>query len=351
MTIGLQYAELTAAELAAVVSAGVLDWSGTATLDTTCGTAGFYVADGLSADGPLQLWYDQANQQLKVIERGVVTLTTTALNLNPASPTFQNWSKPARFDWRLWDDTSDGTGRARGLRVAVNGCAGGDTVSATSGAPLAALTQARVLARAGGAWAPMSSILAGSKSANVAARGVILCDSIGAPRGLLPAIGTFFNTIGVVASLAQGGATVAAQTATWQASRYRGDLGVLYVVGQLSINDLAAGTAPATILANLQTLATDVKTNNPWSKFILAYPLPARFYLQGLSGTYYGNWQTVVAGIPGLANVDRVVDTTSLGDGNNTLLYQIDSLHTTDRGRELNAALLVAGVVAEGVTP
>lgn len=351
--VGNNYTELAAAERLACITSGVLDITGTFTAGSPTGTGDFYIIDAESPDGALRLQYDARNHQIHLIVRGVTVLSTLSVGANPAAGTMQNWTVGDRVDWRVWYSPAGGA-RSMGIRWAVNGVCGNDTTGTGSGAALAALTSAKVLITAAGTWSATSTILTGPTSANVAARGVFLGDSIVTPRATHPALPTFFGATGAVACLAQGGATSNNQLTTWMGSRHRGDAGVVWAVIQIGINDLGVDLdTPAQALADIQALVSDIRTNNPTVKIVICPIAPCRFWL---GETRYPSWQAINEGILGggatpITGVDARVSgvISALGDANDTLIYHIDNLHLSEIGRVKNAQPISAALSSLGV--
>jgi hypothetical protein len=354
---------LTAGELAAAIVAGVLDVSGTfqapsgmaanlGAFGNASGSGDFNIFEGTTADGALKLRYDGATNQIRLYVRGVNVLTTDTSN--PAAPTFQSWRQGNLVDWRIWYDPAGGA-RSMGIRISLRGCLGHDKTGAGSGSALAALSSASAHGYNDTSWSVYpghETYLNAPKSANVPARGIMLGDSIVAPRAKEPALGSLLGSSGVVISLAQGGALVADQLATWQASQYR-TANPVWVYIQIGVNDVAAGTAAATILAGIQALVDDIAANSPSSKIIIGCITPCATYLSAAQDLVRIDVNTGIMGGGGspITGVDARVDgyLTTMAAAGGALRNQLDQLHDNFAGRVKNAAPVALGIVASGV--
>lgn len=356
--IGNQYVTLTAIERAALASGSGFDISGTAIMgQSALSGGGLYFFQGSSAAGETHLKLDFTNGQLVLTSEGSALATTTGLSSTPAAPTYQNFVYGDRFDWRIWD-LRTGAARSAGIRVAVNGCCGVDTVVTHAGSAFTTLTSAVALGNSSTTWQPTNSLLSGSLAANITPRGVILGDSICAPRSTTCAIGARLGGLGAtgpIVSLAQAGARADQQLTTWQNSHCRGNASVVWVYIQVGVNDIVQGASAATTLGRIQSLVNDIAANNPTAAIFVGTMTPARFYM---TTAVYAVWTAVNTGILGgggtpITGITAAVNTTTnLTDGNDNLLYYdtaIDPLHTSELGRYQNALSVASALTTAGV--
>lgn len=181
-------------------------------------------------------------------------------------------------------------------------------------------------------------------------KGALLGDSIVSNMGtnagsVLTAGGSTFT------KLAIAGAIVTGQYATWQASSVRGNSSYDWIFLMVGINDVLAGTASATILANIDTFLNDIKTNNPNAKlyFDIMDPCKTRLDATTLTGGLdrYVLWQTVNAGYVSRGAINIV--SAAMNDGADSLksiYFQAgdNGLHPNAAGDTQSATVLRAQI-------
>lgn len=354
--IGTPVVTLSAAQRAALLVGSGFDWSASIAWGQSMESGGgAYLFQGSSAAGETSIGYDWTNNTIIFKSEGVDLVTTTSLGLNPSAPTMQNAQFGDRIDIRAIDTRAGGV-RSVVLRVGVNGCFGADTIAVNAGTAFTPLAAAVSMGMTPSSFAPVNNYVAAPANANVLARGVVIGDSICAPRGTVSAIGASLGRLGArgpIASLAQGGATAVMQLATWQASQYR-TANVPWIYIQIGVNDIVGGANATTVLARIQAIVDDAATNSPLSNIIVGTITPARFYL---TPAQYPIWQAINAGILGgggtpITGADAIVNnSTLLGDASNCLLYHdaTDALHTTEVGRYYNCVPIATALNALGV--
>lgn len=367
-TLGARYT-LTASQRTAAIVAGILDVSGSCTVGSDCGistgvastgTGGgdILLFEGTSVDGAIKLRFNATNFRLDLYVRGVVVLSTAALNAAAAGPTFHPFKAGDRIDWRIWYDPAGGA-RSMGIRWFVNHCGGLDTTGAGSGSALAAMT----LAYSYGAGAAASSYIAQSRAADVVGKVCVLGDSITAPRqasigidGM--SIGSRFGlaTSIPIVSLAKSGGKIPDQTVVWQGSTMRGAAGLAAVVITLGHNDVGNGDSVATMAGNLNTLTADIRAQNPAAKIIICKLTPALSALTLATQAAWTGLNTAIGGGGGtpVTNTDAVVSSHQavMGDVNLSLKMRCDAndfTHPNFTGRSAHATAAAAGLAAVGV--
>ena len=165
-----------------------------------------------------------------------------------------------------------------------------------------------------------------------------------------------------IGSLAQSGNTILNQQNLWTASPWSSAVGIAGVVIQVGINDVFTGATAATIISGLQTLVNTVRTAQPLTKIVLCQLLPCSTYLtNNLGAAYQTKWVAVNDAIAGrggspITGADLVLLTgdvgSALNDGSNNIpaaLRVSDLIHTNNPGKQVNAGIVYAGFVSEGV--
>lgn len=152
-------------------------------------------------------------------------------------------------------------------------------------------------------------------------------------------------------SIAVSGDTVSEQSDDFQAidNKY---YSVPYVVIQLGLNDIAPTALAATIISDLQTYISTVRSSFPASKIIVSQMTPARqryidFWGETGGATCYQIWQDVNEAIAGngatpitgvQGRVTSHVSVLSDVSGNLASFYDSsDHIHPNEYGREVNA--------------
>lgn len=339
-----------------------------------------YLLYATSTDGELSIRYDAASLSLIFRVRGVDVGQTSAANgplvctmgYSNRSPSPMDVQTPGQvMRVRTWYRPSHGDG---GIRMTVNGCTMLDLAIVSTGSALAAPTVAYLGSNAGSSSFPArwQEVRRPAALTTPAPEGLVVGDSI-----MGPAVESAIATAGDgsyyyspaqaltrpgIVSLAHAGDTIAVQKATFLASPYSsatgGGASVKWVVVQLGVNDVLAGTAAATILAALQDLVTTIHASLPSAKIALWQLLPGH---AALTAPEYAVWQAVNAGIAAATITPVAYVGTSLqyggafalGDSSDNLLtqYAIGTLHPNKSGRVIQAAAHLAGLRAIGALP
>lgn len=347
---------LTGAAAAAPFSGGRFDLRGVWIPNTGSSTTpdtDLFVAT--TPDGELRLSFDAALDRFRAFVRGVNVLNTA--QGTSFETTFQNWLANDQIEWRFWYYPDRTTTGGYGLRIAVNGCGGRDTVGIPSGAalnPATSLTiQGRVESWGALTHGSLTDELSDETATTPACWGVLIGDSIVAPRLTDPAIGTLIlddraRRKGLrIYSQAIGGARLATgngnQTGRWDSGPNTGKARSKWTYIQCGVNDIAADATGDQVIDWLRALTGKIRRANPFSEILLGTILPARSY-SGMGAARWAQASAVNAAILARRiDCTAVVDNSSMGDVNGSLLAEWDSsdhLHTNLAGRRENARLI-----------
>ena len=142
----------------------------------------------------------------------------------------------------------------------------------------------------------------------------------------------------LVATQAVSGETISQQLTRWNANVLKGRRELTWVVLEVQVNDIIAGTAAATILADLAAFRANITAANPFCKVVQTLPTPCRAY-SGMSAGDYTIWQAVVAGLLTVVETNVVVcpAIATLNDGSDNLAASRnsgDGLHPNATGSQ-----------------
>jgi GDSL-like lipase/acylhydrolase family protein len=255
--------------------------------------------------------------------------------------------------WEYWSKPSSNTS---GHNVFINGCRYGGT-NLTRGA---AVTIKPPTAFNLGSKNGTSNILPrrhtflslGDTSDPEKAEGVLIGDSLlSIYVGGLPMVGSYIYTLaesrtrrGIV-SMADAGFRLDQLLTTWQLRAQRGRSDVSWIIIQAGINDIVANVGSAMALSRLQTLITDIRTNNPGATLFVSPLVPCR---AAITAGQYTDWLAFNAGITGLTGTfTKLPDWTAMNDGSGNLAAAYnsgDGIHTNLAGRIYQAAQFRAAV-------
>lgn len=144
----------------------------------------------------------------------------------------------------------------------------------------------------------------------------------------------------LLASQAVSGHTIAQQLTAWNANKLKGRRECTVVVFEPGINDIIAGTAAATVLADQASFRASIRAANPYALIIQTVLTPARTY-SGMSAGDYTNWQTVTAAQRLISETDvMVLELPEFNDGTDAMhaTYNFgDGLHLNALGSQLYA--------------
>lgn len=162
-----------------------------------------------------------------------------------------------------------------------------------------------------------------------------------------------------VASLAYPGHTIAAQLASWDASRFVGDGLVRAVVIQLGLNDIITGRTLVQCRADYQALVDTIATDCPDAHIVACVMPPCKGYpaiasnfatFTGLNESIAGT-SVPITGIHTRISSHYAAMCTSVPDFLDAALQvpTPDDLHQNNAGRLINVAPIRAALVAAGV--
>lgn len=378
---------LSGAALAACVQGGNFDLQGgcIGIWDSSISQV-FDLFTGTSPNGDVKLEYDAGLGQINFYIRGSLFLSTALLGTNPLAPAFQNIRPGDELEFRAWYLAGLLGTFSAGIRFAVNGVFGYDTIGTAVGPGLSALT---TMSTQQSTSYTARTQLTGTTQINPYAEGALLGDSIVAPRGNLPSLASIvarsLSSKPPILSIAKGGATILDQLTAWQNTLFnRSRTEALWTVMQCGINDIGNGRTPQQILTDYQTYSNEIEAMCPFGVInILSKILPARVYLNGISSTLYPIWDvvntltkrndgtlacvdvaTLLTGFTDL--VSAHVDELRNGEFDlQTFLSEFETAYTftpsdglhpnylspigTTGGREINAAAIVATLHANGI--
>lgn len=210
----------------------------------------------------------------------------------------------------LWYNS--GTFIGGGIRGRVNGCQISTDASITPTTTLDAYTSAFFLTRDGSSVPQTGQFLVKCRRKTnnpnlLWAEGAILGDSIMAennvPVGTGPqqaAVGALIYTESEaqaragIYSISHAGDTVANQKTAWLASpmHTRGTI-LQWIIIQVGINDILAGTSSSTVITSLQDLVTTIAADAPQATIFMGQMTPCKTYLDSQNAAFYARWQAV----------------------------------------------------------
>jgi hypothetical protein len=267
--------------------------------------------------------------------------------------------------WEIWNRPTSGADS--GMQFWLSG-ERADTVRATS-VTQATPTTFNLGHQAGAKILPRRHTLLRKTARDIdAANGVILGDSIVAAYSSYSSVGsriltaTESRSLGIV-SYAYPGQTVTQQTTAWTNAAQRGDSAVEWIIVHVGVNDFIAGDSAATVTTRLQTLITDINTQNPTAKILLSPILPCKANAS-IGATIWARIETYndnIAGTGGTpitgSNITVIAYWTAMDDGAGNMIaaYELtdtgaagDGLHENTAGRIYVAGVYRAALVALG---
>jgi lysophospholipase L1-like esterase len=188
----------------------------------------------------------------------------------------------------------------------------------------------------------MANVVCSLPSATFRGLGLLIGDSIAANLfGDATSKATLEAGNRLVANQAVSGETISQQLTRWDSNVLKTARECTWVILEVQINDIIAGTASATILSNLASFRSNITTANPYCRVVQTLPTPARAY-SGMAAGDYTIWQAVVAGLSAVSETNVVVcpAIAELNDGSDNLAAAYnsgDGLHLNAAGSQLMA--------------
>jgi lysophospholipase L1-like esterase len=144
----------------------------------------------------------------------------------------------------------------------------------------------------------------------------------------------------LLASQAVSGHTISQQLTAWNANKLKGRRECTVVVFEPGINDIIAGTAAATVLADQASFRANIRAANQDALIVQTVLTPARTY-SGMSAGDKANWDTVVAAQRLISETNvLVLEVPEFDDGTGAMsaTYDFgDGLHLNTLGSQLYA--------------